>query len=297
MKDGVMMQSRGTARRCAGLTMAWAAGVLLLLLGCGALRAQQRPAVTAAAHAPAGAPAARAGFAGMPPGPANARAQAPFDPSGYWVSIITESWRFRMLVPGKGDYDEIPFTLAAKQFADAWSPVPDEAAGQQCKAYGAGVIMWLPERLHIGWQDDNTLRVDTDAGMQTRLLRFNPTAADAAAPPSLQGYSVARWVMHGGVSFGAPPAPRNLPRYGSIEVLTDHLLGGYLRKNGVPYGDQATLTEYWEQHSAPGGTQWLIVTSVLKDPKYLAQPFVFTPDFRQEPDGSKWHPAPCSLRF
>ena len=97
-------------------------------------------------------------------------AAAPIDLTGYWVSVVTQDWRWRMVTPAKGDYESVPITLEAKKVGDAWDPAKDEAAGEQCKAYGAPAIMAVPTRLHITWQDDNTLKVETDAGMQTRLL-------------------------------------------------------------------------------------------------------------------------------
>src|SRR5579872_7477892 len=98
--------------------------------------------------------------------PANAKDAAPFDLTGYWVSVITQNWRLRMVTPPKGDYMGIPMTPASKQIADAWDPAKDEAAGKQCKYYGAATIMTLPGRLHITWQDDDTLRVEIDSGTQ-----------------------------------------------------------------------------------------------------------------------------------
>jgi len=102
---------------------------------------------------------------------------APFDPTGYWVSLITNNWRFRMVPPAKGDYAGIPISMAGKKAADAWDPMQDEATGNQCRHYGAASIMYQPTRLHITWQDDNTLRVDTDAGTQTRVFQFGKPAA------------------------------------------------------------------------------------------------------------------------
>jgi hypothetical protein len=233
-----------------------------------------------------------------PPPPQPAKVEAPFDPSGYWVALITEAWHYRMLVPGPADYDEIPLSLAGKLAADKFDSAAEEAAGNACKAYGAPVIMWTPTRLHISWTDNETLRVDTDAGMQTRLLKFKPTAEDKAQAPSLQGLTTAQWVIHGAGGFG-PPAPG--PKYGYIKAVTTDLLPGYLRKNGVPYGGKTTnMTEWWESHKAPGAfgdAQWLIVTTQLTDPVYLADPYVFSPVFRKEADGSKWHPEPCSLKW
>ena len=102
-----------------------------------------------------------------------AKASAPMDMTGYWVAFVTEDWRFRMVTPRKGDYQAVPMTEQARKIADAWDPAADEASGNQCKAYGAAAIMRVPARFHITWQDDNTLRVDSDSGMQTRLFHFN----------------------------------------------------------------------------------------------------------------------------
>jgi hypothetical protein len=256
----------------------------------------------AALHVSATQAQGRRGAAAGPPGPPPpAEKAAPFDSSGYWVSLITEAWHYRMIVPGPGDYDEIPLSLAGKEFADAFNAKADEAAGKACEAYGAPVLLWVPTRLHISWADENTLRVETDAGMQTRLLRFKPSEHDKMQPPSLQGVTTAQWVIHGAGGFGGGRnggAPGAGPRYGYIKATTTDLLPGLLRKNGIPYGGKTTsMTEYWEQHSAPGGSQWLIVTTVLHDPVYLADPYVFSPTFRKEPDGSKWDPQPCSLTW
>src|SRR5581483_8643829 len=94
--------------------------------------------------------------------PAAAKAAAPIDLTGYWVAVITEDWRERMVPPAKGDYLNIPITLKAKNMADNWDPAKDEAAGEQCRSYGAPAIMATPTRLHITWQDDNTMKVETD---------------------------------------------------------------------------------------------------------------------------------------
>jgi hypothetical protein len=235
------------------------------------------------------------------------------------VSLVTRDWRYRMVVPGRGEYQGVPMNLASKQFADAWNPATDEAAGKQCEAYGAAVVMLIPERLHISWQDEETLKVETDAGQQTRLLHFQPAADAASAPPSAQGYSQASWVIHpvpggppaGGIGgpFGglrngvrqpagaapaAPPPPQK--PYGSIKVQTSNMLGGILRKNGLPYSDKATLLEYWEQQSDPiTQTNYLLDTAALTDPTYLLRPYYYTATFKQESDGSKWKPTPCTL--
>jgi hypothetical protein len=78
-----------------------------------------------------------------------ARQSAPIDLTGYWVAYITEDWRFRMMTPPKGDYSRVPLTPEGRRVADGWDPKADEAAGDQCKAYGAGAIMRIPARFRI----------------------------------------------------------------------------------------------------------------------------------------------------
>lgn len=238
-----------------------------------------------------------AGFPGAAPSPSpQGKTGAPFDPSGYWVSLVTRDWRFRMVVPGPGEYQGIAINAASKNYADAWNAAADEAAGKQCEAYGAAALMLVPERLHISWQAEKTLKVETDAGMQTRLMNFQPSPTPVAA--SLQGYSLAEWQMHQSSQVGPPGAggAEGTSPYGALKIVTTNLQGGLLRKNGVPYSDQAILTEYWELHEDPiDKTTYLIDTAGLHDPKYLMADYYYTATFEREADGAKWHPTPCSL--
>ena len=117
-----------------------------------------------------------------PPPPPNARAGAPLDLTGYWVSLVTEDWRQRMMTPDKGDFVGVPLNAAGRALMNNWDPAKDEASGDQCKSYGAAAIMRVPTRLHITWTDDNSLRVETDAGKQVREFHFVGTRMIAAAP-------------------------------------------------------------------------------------------------------------------
>jgi hypothetical protein len=230
-----------------------------------------------------------------------AKASAPADLTGYWVAVVTEDWRWRMVTPAKGDYASIPITPAARAAADAWDPAKDEAAGEQCRSYGAPALMRVPARLHITWQDDNTLKVETDAGQQTRLLHFGDWKGGQGAA-TWQGDSRADWEVRpvAGGNNGPTPPPN---KSGSLKVVTTHLRPGYLRKNGVPYSANATLTEYWdlatEKYLSPqfNGQKWITITTVVEDPQNLQIPWITSLHFRKEPDGAKWDPQPCSARW
>jgi len=233
------------------------------------------------------------GRGGPPPAPLAPRAAAPVDLTGYWVSIVTEDWRFRMITPKKGDYASVPLNPEGRRVADTWDPAKDEAAGLQCKSYGAPNVMRVPGRVHIDWADDHTLKVEMDSGTQTRLFHFG-----AAQPPAgeqgWQGYSVAEWESgaagRGGQGRGGPP------RGGSLKVVTTNLRAGYLRKNGVPYSDKAVVTEYYDRTMEDNGDSWLIVTTIVDDPQYLQMPFITSTHFKREADGSKFSPTPCTAR-
>jgi len=226
--------------------------------------------------------------------PQAAKMAAPVDLTGYWVSVITEDWRWRMVMPPKGDYQSVPITADAKRVADAWDPVRDESIGEQCRAYGAAGIMRLPTRLRVSWLDDNTLKVETDAGMQTRLLHFGSWKRDGR--PTWQGDSIATWELPrrpGGADNAAEEAQ---PKFGSLKVVTTNMRPGYLRKNGVPYSAKTELTEYWDLYRGRNGEQWLVVSTAVEDTAYLQVPWLTSPNFRKEPDGSKWDPTPCAAR-
>jgi hypothetical protein len=239
-----------------------------------------------------------------PAAPPTARAGAPIDLTGYWVSIVTEDWRYRMMTPRKGDYASVPLNAAARKAADQWDPAKDTASGNACRSYGVGNIMRVAGRVHITWQDDETLKIDSDAGTQTRLLRFAEAAQPPAGDGGWQGYSVARWQTAGpqrrggagagGAAGGARGRGPTPPRGGSLKVVTTHMKAGYLRKNGVPYSDKAIVTEYFDRHTEPNGDQWFTVTTVVEDPTYLDDAFVTSSHFKKEPDGARWHPTACS---
>ena len=177
---------------------------------------------------------------------------------------------------------------------NAWDPAKDEAEGNQCKGYGAGAISRLPTRAHVTWQDGNTLKWETDQGMQTRMFKFGPAAQESGTNPgarSWQGLSIATWEPAAGgrggpggglgggpggppIGLAAPPAaavddnaplpggPRGGNLNGWLKVVTTNMKSGYLRKNGVPYSEKATITEYFQPTPETYGVRYMIVTTI-----------------------------------
>jgi hypothetical protein len=187
-----------------------------------------------------------------------------------------------MVTPPKGDVASVPLNGEGRKVAESWDPATDGS----CRAYGAAAIMRMPGRIRISWQDDTTLKIETDAGQQTRLFSFVEPAR--ASAPSLQGTSLASWDRP--VGRGGAPVPVT---WAPLKVVTRNLTAGWLRKNGVPYSANAVVTEYFYRHSEGESGEWLTVSTVVEDPTYLAQPFLTSSSFRKEPDASKWSPRAC----
>jgi hypothetical protein len=250
----------------------------------------------AAAAAPGQAPGGgqgRGAGGGAPQAPATARTAAPVDLTGYWVSIVTEDWIERM------SPDSPPSGVIARGGAGgrggggrgAAAPPP---GGEQCRVYAAGGSLRVPTRLNITWADDNTLKIDMDAGTQTRLLRFN-TPVPPGTPKSLQGYSVATWEGggggggRGGAGGGRGGGPA-APRWGSLNVTTTNLSGGYLLSSRSAYSENAVLTEYFTKHT-DFGQEYFTVTAQIVD----GATRVTSSTFKKEPNGSKFSPSGCEI--
>jgi hypothetical protein len=316
---------------------------------------ERRLLAQAPAAPPGGQAPARGGRGGgAPPAPATAQAAATNDLTGYWVRLVTEDWRWLMVVPAKGNTDSIQLTPAGRAVLDAWDPAKDEAAGNQCKGYGAGAISRLPTRSHVTWQDANTLKWETDQGQQTRLFKFNAAAQiESPGERSWQGNSLATWEPSagggaggfpgggaggfpgggaggfpgggaGGFPGGAPPVPppgagagpgaapalpaappnaapvaagRGGNQNGWLKVVTTNVKSGYLRKNGVPYSDKATITEYFQPTPETYGVRYMIVTTIIEDPEYLQGPLITSSNYKKLPDTNNgWDPQPCSVK-
>ena len=217
------------------------------------------------------------------------RAGAIRDLTGYWVSIVAEHWHLRMMVPPRGDVTMLPVNAEARRITNMWDPAKDEANGEACRSYGAPTIMRVPGRLHITWADDNTLKIDTDAGAQTRLLHFQAAGSVGRVlsdPSSWQGYSVATWRRSMRTTGEGKSG-------GDLRVVTNRLRPGYLRKNGVPYSENATVEEYFDTFAEPNGDSWLVIDTVITDPTYLTQPYVNSVAFKKLRDAAGWDPTPC----
>ncbi len=269
--------------------------ILSILLSCAAFLAHAQPDAGSTSSLPGDL------NDGIPDGELSSqtgRASAPVDLTGIWVSIITEDWRWRMVTPQIGDLANIPENETAREYAMNWRPEMD--VGNECRAYGAPAIMHRPGRIKIYWEDDMTLKLDFDAGHQSRTFHFDPEVQPGA--PSRQGHSFAQWESPRGaqvspeVSNVVPigmqfPRPEMVSR--ALQVVTTNITEGYLRKNGMLHSDQVEVREYFNLITIPDGSEWLIVDIIVEDPVYLTTDWITSMNFKKEPDDSKWSPEDC----
>jgi hypothetical protein len=237
----------------------------------------------------------KAALSGDPTAQPSARQDAAFNLEGTWAAIVNEDWRWRMVTPPKGDYASVPLNDLGKQVADTWTTAQDGS----CKAYGVGGLMRLPLRVRFSWEGDSALKIETDRGKQVRRLLFGAPGAAPEPARSLQGTSRAEWIRpamsrqtlraDGKKAFEVD----RTPNVGSLKVVTTGVSGGWLRRNGVPYSEDAVVTEYFDRFVVDGN-DWFVVTTIVSDPKYLTEKFVTSSHFRRDPDTTKWHPQDCA---
>jgi hypothetical protein len=139
----------------------------LVVIGALLLSASLHAAGQAGQAGQAAAPGPGGGGRGNQP-PRPAKAGAPIDLTGYWVAVISEDWRWRMLTPAKGDYASIPINLEAKKVADTWDPSRDDAVGDRCKSYEAPGLMRAATQRRLTWLDHNPLTRELDCASRGR---------------------------------------------------------------------------------------------------------------------------------
>jgi hypothetical protein len=195
-----------------------------------------------------------------------------------------------MVTPPVGDAASIPLNAKGRAETAAWDFDKDRREGGFCKAFGPLGLIRQPTRVRIDWQDADTLRLQFDAGNQTRLLHFVPQAPGRR---SLQGDSTATWFRQT-QSRGVFAA--NTPDTGgSLQVHTRNMAAGYLRPNGVPYGENATVKEFLNTFTTAEAGTWLIVTTVVNDPEYLTTDLIMSTQFKKETSRSRWNPHACDI--
>jgi hypothetical protein len=195
--------------------------------------------------------------------------------SGVWNMTLNEDFPDRLAGPELGDYTGIPLNAAARARAEAWDASLIELPEYQCRVHPpdyapsfAGIRMWeetdkatqnlLAIHLHhFAWGTERTIWMDG-----------RPHPPDYALHTSM-GFSTGKW--DGDI----------------LTVTTTHLKEGWIRRNGVPRSDRATVTEHFIRHG--DNLTWV---TVIKDPAYLTETMIRSRDYTFDLTG-QIQPYPC----
>ena len=198
------------------------------------------------------------------------------DLSGGWGQRFHEDLPERGAGPDIGDYLGLPINDAARLRADSWDAAKWTMPERQCEPHPADYGPRGPASMRISSTVDP---VSQDViSWHTTLMWMLPHRTiymdgrprpSAYAQHTWQGFSTGEWEGD------------------MLKVTTTHLKEGWLRRNGVPRSEKATLIEYFIRHG-----NYLTLVTVVKDPVYLTEAFVRTSNWVADP-GFQLSPFSC----
>ena len=204
-------------------------------------------------------------------------AWAQVDFSGEWAPRFWEDQPERVPGPELGNYLGIPINAAARMRGDTWDAAIQTLPEWQCRPHMADYIWRGPSNLRISKEVDPASRTITAFHAEWLRSVDRVIYLDGRPHPpegamhTWAGFSTAKW--DGDV----------------LTVTTTHLKEGYLRRNGLPRSDRATLVEHWMRHG-----DFLTVAAIVYDPVYLAEPFIRTTDYELDVH-QQIPPYPCGV--
>jgi hypothetical protein len=198
------------------------------------------------------------------------------DPSGEWAPRFHEDQPERLAGPEIGDYLGLPINDAARLRGDSWDASILTLPEHQCKPHPADYGPRGPANLRIWKEVDKDSQqliayhthISWQAPERTIWMDDRPHPPDYAAH-TWQGFSTGKWEGD------------------TLTVVTTHLKTGWIRRNGIPRSDRATLTEHWIRHG-----DYLTLVSIVEDPAYLTEPFIRTTNWVLDPR-QQIAPYPC----
>lgn len=201
------------------------------------------------------------------------RASPGLDLSGNWAPLIHEDQPERIPGPELANYLGLPITEGARVFAESWNASRLTLPEHQCQVHVASYIYRGPLNLRI-WEEKDpqsqrviAIRQYISTYEQNRTIWMdNRPHPSPNAAHTWMGFSTGKW--EGNV----------------LTVYTTHIKQGWVRRNGLPQSDQATLVEHFIRHG-----NYLTHVSIVTDPIYLTEPLIKSQDFALQPqEGQNW---------
>jgi len=206
-------------------------------------------------------------------------AMAQVELSGTWSQLMHVDRAERGTGPEIADYTGIPLNDAARERAETWDAAKWTVPEHQCEPHPVDYAPHGPASLRT-WSEVDVESQKVVAWHVTHawMVTTRDIWMDGRPHPSpharhtWMGYSTGEW--HGDI----------------LEVKTDHIKEGWIRRNGVPRSDRGTLTEFFIRHG-----QYLTLVSVVDDPVYLTEPEIRAWNWVLNL-GYQMAPYPCEYR-
>src|ERR1700733_1823075 len=195
------------------------------------------------------------------------------DISGYWTPPMDEDALERGAGSELGDYAGFALNDAGRLWALSYDPSRLADRYHQCDAYVTAYQMRAVGNAR-SWEERDPHNqqliavhwwAQTTEGHRVIWMDGRPHPP-AWSPHSFTGFSTGQYVGN------------------ALVVYTTHIKQGWLRRNGTPDSDQATVTEFFVRHG-----DHLTNTTVVTDPVFLTEPEVRSNDFYRNPaDHHAW---------
>src|SRR5579885_1414722 len=204
-------------------------------------------------------------------------ASAETDFSGDWAPRFYEDQPERVPGPELGDYLGLPINAAARMRADTWDASLLTLPEWQCRPHGADYIRRGPSNLTITKEVDPVTREITAFHAVWLRSVDRPVYLDNRPHPPESA-------NHTWAGFTTAKGDGDM-----LTTYVTHMKEGYIRRNGVPRSDLATLTEHWIRHE-----DFLTVVTIVTDPVYLTEPFIRSTDYQLDLH-QHVPPYPCDI--
>jgi hypothetical protein len=179
------------------------------------------------------------------------------------------------------DYMGLPLNEEGRARALSYSESQLAMIERQCQGWAPTYLMTGPFGMKI------TAQYDLSRGS---IVRFTIGAwhdklpldiwMDGRLPPSRSaehtrsGFAVGHWDGN------------------TLVTQTTHMKASFIRKNGPPSSDLATMTNRFYRHG-----NFLTLVAVIEDPVYLSEPLIWTRDFQVSPTRLTPIAPPCIVAF
>jgi hypothetical protein len=207
----------------------------------------------------------------------SAPAFAQIDFSGDWAPLMHEDNTERVSGPALGDYLGIPINAAARRRAEIWEASIQTLPEWQCRPHGVDYITSGPSQVRISKEVDPVSRTITAFNAEwLRSVQRKIYLDGRRHPPE--------WAEHTWAGFSTAHWEGEI-----LTIETTHLKEDYVRRNGLPRSDKATVREHLIRNG-----DYLTWVTITYDPVYLAAPLIKTREYRLQPN-LQIQPYPCTV--